>query len=156
MYLFKILPFYKAAWLTIAILISLPAVGGAQVNFSEFVEKLRVDGDALLYSECSSDSGKSLLIITLKPKSYDVWFFEIKDGWLIEGTHLLIKGNDFEFIDPPGGQITRARIRSFVEFLLEGQFGFLTPRQMDKLLSSMPNRKCPNFEPHNPENDLNR
>lgn len=138
-----------AARLIIAILLLMPTVGEAQIDFRDFVEKIRTEGDAVLYNECSSEAGKTLLLIILGPKT-DVGFFEVQHGWLIEGTRVLIKGNEFEFVDPPGGQFTRARIRRFVEELLKGPFEFLTPNQIERLNSSVPKRKCPSFEPDDP------
>ena len=142
----------KAVWLATGILLLAPSLGEAQRGFNDFVERVGKRGDAILYSECSVESGKDFLILFLKPEAYDVWLFEVEHGWLLEGTHVVIKRNEFEFIDPPGGEYTRARIRRYVEELLRGPFMFLGPSEVDKLRLSMPKGKCPSFGPE----DINR
>jgi hypothetical protein len=83
-------------------------------------------------------------VIALREKTFEIWVFEVEENWIVLGTQVAIKGNNFEFINAPGGEGTRAIIRRQVESLLKGRFELLMPNETDKLRFSMPQTACPN------------
>lgn len=119
----------------------------AQQDFRDFLYQLSKDGEAFLYTECSEDAGKSILMITLMRETYDIWLTQVDHGWVIGGAHVVIKENGFQFIDPPGGAYTRAKLRRYVEELLKRPFELLMQNQTEKLGTSSPKSKCPTFKP---------
>ena len=136
--------------LAMGLVLILTPASEAQHDFREFLKRMTDGGDPILYSECSEAHGKSLLLITLKSETYDVWLFPVEEGWLLEGTHVLLKGNGFEFLYPPGGAYTKAKSRRYVEELLKGPFEFILPKEIEKLRFSIPKVKCPSFTPDDP------
>lgn len=115
----------------------------AQVDFREVVESFRSDGAAVFYNECAARRGKALLVITLVQNNYDVWLFEIGDGWLLDSAQVALTGANFQLLNPPAAGAALAKLRRYVGTLLKGPFGFLLPSQTVRLISSVPQTACP-------------
>lgn len=105
----------------------------------------RVDA-FLLYSECATDDGKAILVIT--PQSNEVWFYEFfHDGQYKNSAEIKITQKGFELQQGLGGIFTRERMRIIMSELMKSQFELLTLDQFNKIVASNPTRKCPEVKP---------
>jgi hypothetical protein len=121
----------------------LPCFAWSQPTIDEFFEKVTTDNESVLYNECSLQKGKAVLLVSLKAETYDIWLFEFGRRDLLLGTHILLKGNEFEFVNAPGGESTKANIRRIVAVQLQQPFQFLMPAQVAKISNSVPDKPCP-------------
>ncbi|GEM_PF-6451330 len=125
----------------------------SQRRLDDFFERVKKNNDPLLYNECTEklgkvpEYGKAVLLITLKPEAYNIWLFEFGRGALILGTHVVLKGNEFEFIHAPGGHFTKARVRRIVQEQLQRPLRYLKPDNITQLSTSVPEIQCPEITP---------
>jgi hypothetical protein len=131
-------------------LLLFPTIATAQTSFQRVVDGHRKSNEAVMYGQCSGDNGKALLVVTINPKQDTHWFYEVERGYLVNSSQVAIHANGFDFVDPPGGEYTRARMRRLVESILQGSFNFVAAEQLQVLLSSVPKAACPKFDQGDP------
>ena len=133
---------YRALVIAVAWLLFAGPACAAEFSFSRLLERYRQSGSAVLTTECAiEDGGKALLILTVAPEAR-LWFHTVANGSFTSGVQVVMIGNDFRFVDPPGGHGTRAVIRRYIEGLLKQPWTFLTPDEIPTLDTSMPAAKC--------------
>ena len=116
---------------------------GETITLRQYLEEYRQLKLPLLYSECfSSPKGKAILIISVGPKG-EIWLVEAQDAWVVNSTHIELRGGGIELVDPLGGFYSRMRIIELAEALLKHSFELLTPNHVDSLLTSAPRIACP-------------
>lgn len=145
----------ELGWVIIVILLvkpclgntqTLPEVAGPTLTLRELVDGYKRDQSAILYSQCSVEDGKGLLVVS--PKLNEIWYYEFRRGWHVNSVQVVIKDNGFDFTYGLGGIYSRERMRHIIQALLRTPFEFLMPDQLDRMLTSKSSPKCPELDPN--------
>ena len=133
--------------LAVVILAVAPAVGQVVtlpgVTLQRIVDSYKTD-PFVLYSECSVENGKAILIVA---PAKDVWFYEFDEGELLNSGQVEFTTDGVVVKASFGGFFSQARMSRIVAALVRAPFELLTRGQFEKMITSKPNSKCPEVKP---------